>query len=193
VPKRLLPLFVCLLALPSFALLGCGGNQPVLDQLEQCNRDYRTLAERLAGRPPAADASPAVDANASVLQAAGPDIYVRAVEAAGFSIMQRTERFIQLDMFGLKVQLFPQATSAQLFAGFSSARAMSPIIINEWNRTKRFSRSYIDREGDPILESDIDLEGGITEKAIVTWIQTFAISLKAFNGMLIESANQPSL
>lgn len=179
---------VLLLALP--CLPGCGGNQAVLDQLEQCNRDYRTLAERLAGRPAVADAA---EGPGAVIDKADQEVYVRAIEAAGFGIMNRTERFIQFDMFGLKVQLFPQPTSAQLFAGFSSSRAMSPVIINEWNRTKRFSRSYIDREGDPILESDIDLEGGITEQAIVTWIQTFAISLKAFNAMLIETANQPSL
>lgn len=185
---------VCLAALLSMLLVGCGTNQAVLDQLEQCNRDYRTLAERLAGRPPAEAAEgDGAAGNPVVLEQAGPDVYARAVETAGFSIMNRTERFIQIDMFGLKVQLFPQPSSAQLFAGFSSSRAMSPIIINEWNRTKRFSRSYIDREGDPILESDIDLEGGVTEKAIVTWIQTFAISLKAFNGMLLEAANQPSL
>ncbi len=190
-PKHLPSLLLTTLAL--LALPGCGGNQAVLDQLEQCNRDYRTLAERLAARPPVAEAAPPAAGNSAVIDKAGPEVYARAVEAAGFSIMNRTERFIQIDMFGLKVQLFPQPTSAQLFAGFSSSRAMSPVIINEWNRSKRFSRSYIDREGDPILESDIDLEGGVTEQAIVTWIQTFAISLKAFNGMLVETANQPSL
>lgn len=186
---------VLLTALASMFVIGCGTNQAVLDQLDQCNRDYRTLAERLAGRPAAAegDGEGQPAAPSTVIDKAGPEIYARAVETAGFAITNRTDRFIQIDMFGLKVQLFPQPTSAQLFAGFSSSRSMSPVVINEWNRTKRFSRSYIDREGDPILESDIDLEGGVTEKAIVTWIQTFAISLRAFNSMLVETANQPSL
>ena len=38
-----------------------------------------------------------------------------------------------------------------------------------------------------------DLEGGITQKAMVAWIRTFAVSLAAFNRMLVESAEQPSL
>lgn len=186
-------LAACLAAVLCTPLVGCGTNQALLDQVEQCNRDYRTLAERLAARPVVPAVTPAGVDDATVIEKAGPDLYARAVETAGFQVTTRTASFIQIDMFGLKVQLFPQESSAQLFAGFSSRQSMSPVIINEWNRTKRFSRSYIDREGDPILESDIDLEGGVTEKAIVTWIQTFSISLKAFNGMLLEAANQPSL
>lgn len=185
-----------LLALPpTLALLGllaagCGANQDVRDKLDACNRDYRTLAERFAGRPAPSGGG---GGGAQVLERADPEVYLRAIESARFTVIGQSERFIQLDMFGLKVQLFPQGTSAQLFAGFSSSRALSPVIINEWNRTKRFSRAYIDQEGDPILESDIDLEGGVTEAAIVTWIETFAISLKAFNNMLVEAAEQPSL
>lgn len=173
-------------------LAGCGAQPETLAALDKCNQDYRTLAERMAARPAPA-ATPSGAAGAEVIHTATLDMYAQAITDAGFSIIGRTDRFIQFDMGGFRVQLFPRETSAWLLAGFTADGRVLPGRINEWNRTKRFSRAYLDAEGDPIIESDIDLEGGITEKAMVAWIRTFAVSLAAFNRMLVEAAEQPSL
>jgi len=52
--------------------------------------------------------------------------------------------------------------------------------INEWNRTKRYSRTYLDDEGDPHLELDLDLEGGVTRARIVDFLSTCRVSMGAW-------------
>ena len=50
-----------------------------------------------------------------------------------------------------------------LSAGFIYEQDMEPAIANQWNLDNRYGRAYIDEEGDPILERDISLTGGISE------------------------------
>lgn len=52
--------------------------------------------------------------------------------------------------------------------------------VNEWNKTKRFSRAYLDSDGDPNVEYDIDLEGGVSTGAVREGIRTFGIVITAF-------------
>lgn len=53
--------------------------------------------------------------------------------------------------------------------------------INEWNRDKRFSRAYLDKEGDPILELDVNLdEGGMSRALFIDNVEFFETSLGAF-------------
>lgn len=52
--------------------------------------------------------------------------------------------------------------------------------VNAWNRGYRFSRAYLDGDGDPVLMSDLDLEGGVTETRIKDFLRTFDALLGAF-------------
>ncbi len=52
--------------------------------------------------------------------------------------------------------------------------------VNEWNRSMTFSKAYLDNDGDPVLEMDVDLEGGVTLARIKDSIRTFNTSLAAF-------------
>jgi hypothetical protein len=83
-------------------------------------------------------------------------------------------------MEGYKVVLLNYPNSIQLYAGFKSGGKVSLDTINTWNREKRFSRAYIDSENDAVIESDLDLEGGVSNKAIDEFIRTFRTSLKDF-------------
>lgn len=67
---------------------------------------------------------------------------------------------------------------------FAVRAAVSPRMINDWNREMHFSKVYLDREGDPVLEMDVDLTGGVTEARIRDSIETFADSLAAFIDVL---------
>lgn len=46
--------------------------------------------------------------------------------------------------------------------------------INDWNGTKLFSRAYLDDDGDPVLELDVDLAGGVTVARLRDAVRTFA-------------------
>lgn len=52
--------------------------------------------------------------------------------------------------------------------------------VNTWNKTKMYSRAYLDDDGDPVLEAEQDLAGGVTEARLKDFIKTFGISLSTF-------------
>jgi len=92
----------------------------------------------------------------------------------------------RFEVDGIKVVLFNKKDDTlQLYAGFSGLK-ITLSRINEWNRTKRFSRAYLDAENDPCLEADIDLTGGVTEGNFKEWVRTYFISVKTFRDFLHE-------
>jgi len=48
----------------------------------------------------------------------------------------------------------------QFQSGYRVATPASLEQINSWNKTKRFGRAYLDKENDPILVMDVDLDDG---------------------------------
>ncbi len=52
--------------------------------------------------------------------------------------------------------------------------------VNAWNKSKRFSRSYLDDDGDPVLQLDLELDGGITKERIVDYLKTCRVSMAAW-------------
>ncbi len=194
------PLTVVALLACCFLLPACGGQQSTLDALHKCNDDYRLLAEKMSDRAaPAPTPCPtcpepvAAPAGAAVgMTRTDFDGLVRDVTQAGFKVIDRQEKYLVVDYEGLKARLYSQGTNAQLYAAFVGANP-SMDAINEWNRTKRFSRAYVDTDGDPVIESDLDLEGGITEGAIVEWVRTFNLSVRAFAKMLVDTEKRSTL
>lgn len=49
--------------------------------------------------------------------------------------------------------------AVQFAAGFDEDQPMKYDIINDWNTNNRFGRAYLDAEGDPWVEMDINMEG----------------------------------
>ncbi len=50
--------------------------------------------------------------------------------------------------------------TVQFHSGYHLPTPVSLEAINDWNRTQRFGRAYLDKENDPILEMDVDLDDG---------------------------------
>lgn len=68
----------------------------------------------------------------------------------------------------------------QFFAGFDKAQPMEVDVVNRWNREKRFGKAYLDDEGDPLLEMDLNLDfGGIS-------LNNFRDNLKVWESLLAE-------
>ena len=80
-------------------------------------------------------------------------------------------------MNGFKSHIIPydDGHSIQFYVCFSGTSATLEKV-NEWNRSKRFSRSYLDSEGDPCLELDLDLAGGIARDRLIDYFKTCAVS-----------------
>ena len=80
---------------------------------------------------------------------------------------------------GSKIVFFISGQTMQAYFGLRGTSA-NVNIINEWNKTKRFGRAYIDAEGDPCVELDYDLEGGVSDDSIKVWFDTVTAIVKSF-------------
>jgi len=56
-------------------------------------------------------------------------------------------------------------TSIQFAAGFDLTNGSTLEVMNAWNTAKRYSKSYLDNEQDPLIEMDVNLSfGGVSEE-----------------------------
>lgn len=76
--------------------------------------------------------------------------------------------------------------SVQFYCAFNTGANLRKV--NEWNKSKRYSRSYVDNDGDPVLELDLDLVGGVTEKRILDFFVTCRRSLEAWKKEVVEAS-----
>ncbi len=75
----------------------------------------------------------------------------------------------------------PEFESLQLYAGFTGDSSITEKRMNEWNSTHRFTRAYIDDEGDPVLEMDLNFTfGGISERQLEDSLALWELSVVAF-------------
>ena len=59
-------------------------------------------------------------------------------------------------------------------ARFALAGTSATIdTVNAFDKEKRFGRAFLDDDGDPVLESDLDLEGGVTEARVKDFFRTY--------------------
>lgn len=64
--------------------------------------------------------------------------------------------------------------------------------INEWNRTKRFSRAYLDEDNDLVLESDLMSDGGINRENVTRFFSVFLQSVGAFRDFIVKRDEKKS-
>lgn len=101
----------------------------------------------------------------------------RVMKAEGYAVRRDSDGDIVWTNDGLRWLVLVQGdgTSIQVRFAVGDSRA-SLERINEWNRTKRFSKSYLDRDGDPILALDLDLAGGVEKARILDFLRTATLS-----------------
>lgn len=58
--------------------------------------------------------------------------------------------------------------------------------MNDWNRTKRYSKAYFDNDRDPVLQLDLDLAGGVTVARIKDFAFTTQVSITRFTAEVLK-------
>jgi hypothetical protein len=58
--------------------------------------------------------------------------------------------------------------------------------VNAWNAGKRYSRAYLDKDNDPCLELDLDLEGGVSKARIEDFLRTCKLSFDTWRKEVIK-------
>lgn len=105
----------------------------------------------------------------------------------GYAVAIRDESFVEWKIDGRRTSVFisDDGQSIQFHVAFDDTGATLEKV-NDWNRSKRYSRSYLDDDGDPHLELDLDYSGGITEKRVIEFLATCRLSFERWLTEVVE-------
>lgn len=134
----------------------------------------------------------AVPAQAQMVRAQDPGSLVSALQKAGYSAKLGTDKvgdpMITSGVSGTTFQIFfynctdhKNCATVQFHSGYDLRERVSLERINEHNRGQRFGRAFLDKENDPILEMDVDLDdGGISPLLFIDNIEFWTSILGKF-------------
>ena len=137
-----------------------------------------------------AAAAPAGDPH--MVRAQDPQSLVRVMQSRGYVAELTTDKtgdpMIRSASSGTNFQvLFYNCTdhrdcaTVQFHVGFDLKTAPSLESINEWNRSQRFGSAHLDKENDPILEMDVDLDdGGISPELFIDNLEFWTSAMGRF-------------
>ena len=127
-----------------------------------------------------------------LVRAQDPQSLVRAMQANGYTAQltadQTGDPMIRSAAGGTNFQvLFYNCTNhrecatVQFHVGYDLKTSPSLESINEWNRTQRFGSAHLDKENDPILEMDVDLDdGGLSPLLFIDNLEFWTSALGRF-------------
>ena len=125
----------------------------------------------------------AAPASAQLVKPQDPQSLVRTMLNGGYKAVLGVDKvgdpMITSEAGGTTFQIFfynctnhKECATVQFHSGYDLAQAPTLDLINEWNATQRFGRAYLDKEHDPILEMDVDLDdGGISPALFIDNIE----------------------
>lgn len=102
----------------------------------------------------------------------------RILEAMKVEYTEVSAGTYRFNLGGYKTLLFNKGKNLQFYASFKRKTTLGRI--NDWNASKRYTRAYLDKDGDPVLEADLDLEGGVSYGAVAEFFKTWVTSVKLF-------------
>ncbi|HXE58446.1 MAG TPA: YbjN domain-containing protein [Gemmatimonadales bacterium] len=108
----------------------------------------------------------------------------KLLEGMGYEVEEPKEDVLRFGIEGHSALIINKKTNIQFYSFFKKKADVQKM--NEWNRAKRFSRVYIDGDGDPVIEWDLDLEGGTTLGAVKESIRTYRLAVVTFAQFLNE-------
>lgn len=113
---------------------------------------------------------------AAMMKAEG---YAAEASADGSDIVWKIE--------GAKTRIFvsEDGSSIQFYVGFTS-KDVTLEKVNAWNQTKKYSKSYLDKAGDPCLELDLDFDGGITRDRVLDFAKTARVSFETWRTTVLK-------
>lgn len=101
---------------------------------------------------------------------------VELLKDAGFTDAATDEDDdVIVSMQGYRVLFFVGTYEGKtLSARFALAGTQATAdTVNTFDSEKRYGRAFLDADGDPVLESDLDLAGGVTEARVRDYIKTY--------------------
>lgn len=137
-----------------------------------------------------AAAAPA--APSQMVRAQDPQSVVRALQNGGYAAQLGVDKvgdpMITSAVNGTKFQIFfyncanhRECATVQFHSGYDLTNGSTMEVINGWNSSERFGRAYLDKDSDPILEMDVDLDdGGVAPLLFIDNIEFWASVMPKF-------------
>ncbi|MDT9597474.1 YbjN domain-containing protein [Sphingosinicella rhizophila] len=134
----------------------------------------------------------AAPAAAEMVMAQDPESLVKAMQAEGYAAKLGTDKLgdpmITSGASGTAFRIFfynckenKDCATVQFSSGYDFKEALPLEKINEWNSRNRFGRAYLDKENDPVLEMDVDLDdGGMSRELFIDNVEFWTIILGNF-------------
>ena len=131
-------------------------------------------------------------AQPQMVRAQDPQSLVRAMQSRGYVAELTTDQIgdplIRSAASGVKFQLFfynctnnKECATVQFHVGYDLKTGSSLDTVNEWNKGQRFGRAYLDKENDPILEMDVDLDdGGVSQLLFIDNLEFWTSAMVKF-------------
>lgn len=144
------------------------------------------LAAGLAVAMPAAaqTMSGNVDSIAAALRAKGYSVKTKTSSDSGNPIIDTSfGENANFSVYFYDCTNHTNCGSIQFYAGYTDSK-MTVETLNEWNRTKRFGRAYIDSVGDPVVEMDINMVGGLSRTAFEDDLSLFRQVTQQFSNFV---------
>ena len=128
-----------------------------------------------------------VVADSALVNKYSDDNLIEIVKSEGYSAVEKiNDGMIRIKVDGAGLVLFNKEDGdLQLYYSIGGAKVTTDDM-NEWNRTKRLSRAYLDSDKDPTLESDLLANAGMTEKHVTEFVNVFKISVSSFRAFVIK-------
>jgi hypothetical protein len=138
-------------------------------------------------------AAPAVAQN---VRPQDPGSLVRALKNGGYEAALGTDGvgdpMITSKVAGTPFQVFfynctnhTNCATIQFHSAYHAPKPMTLDLINQWNSSQRFGRAYLDKENDPVLAMDVDLDdGGVAPLLFIDNIEFWASILPKFEQLI---------
>ena len=79
-----------------------------------------------------------------------------------------------------------KACASLQFAWAIERQGVSLERLNEWNRTKRFGKAFLDKDGDPRVEMDVNVAYGVTRKNLDDSFDYWRVVVTSFYDMVAK-------
>ena len=129
--------------------------------------------------------------------------FARVMQEAGFraEIVRRENNrpYVRTGLSGRRVAVYlydcnPEGCrSVQYSAIFTKDPRFTVALSNDWNARKRFVKTYIDADGDLVVEWDVDMDGGVTQDFVTRSILTFERFLGQFDSFVPSAGRRDAL
>lgn len=74
---------------------------------------------------------------------------------------------------------------------FETGKSPSPATIHKWNAERRFTKAYLDKEGDPVLEMDVLFQDGRLDPAnFKAYFEVYTSGLQTFEEFIAPEEEQ---